>query len=150
MKTCKRCNKERPLTAFYKSLNKEARCKSCVSELRKEYYKLNPVKQQERARNYRKANPEKVRDTKLKQTYGVGNDYYEAKLKEQGGVCAGCNQHVKTVWRGQEVRMALDHNHATQAPRGILCIKCNRALGLLEDKIETFENLIKYLKKYQK
>jgi hypothetical protein len=110
----------------------------------KKEFKLKAVQK------YRNENPEKIRDIKLRQAYGVGIDYFNAKLKEQGGVCAGCKRDVKTIWRGKQVAMALDHNHETKQVRGVLCIKCNRALGLLEENEQSFLNLIDYINKYKK
>jgi hypothetical protein len=150
MNVCKRCDKIKSRDNFYKSLDKEARCKECVSEIRREKYSENKEVILSRVRKYRTENPEKIRDTKLRQAYGVGTEYFNAKLLEQGGVCAGCKRHVKTVWRGKEVNMPLDHNHTTKAPRGVLCNKCNRALGLLEENIQTLQNLADYINKYKK
>ncbi len=147
VKKCTRCERNKAITEFYK---KESRCKTCVNEIRREKYNENPEKFITRVKKFRKDNPEKIRDTKLKQAYGVGNTYYDAKLKEQGNVCAGCGRNVKTVWRDKEIKMALDHDHLTGKPRGVLCIKCNRAYGLLEENIQTMLNLIEYTKKYQK
>ena len=147
VKKCTRCKSACNAADFYK---KESRCKACVNDIRREKYAQNPDKYIARVTKCRNENPEKIRDTKLKQAYGVGSEYYEAKLKEQGGVCAGCGRNVKSVWRGREVKMALDHDHETLAPRGILCIKCDRAYGLLEENIQTMLNLIEYTKKYQK
>lgn len=113
MKNCKRCGKDKPVTDFYKDLSKERRCRQCVSELRKAEYAANSEKHRLRVKKYRDANPEKIRDTKLRQAYGVGIEYFDAKLKEQGGVCAGCSTHTKVIWRGREVNMPLDHNHDT-------------------------------------
>lgn len=150
MKECKRCNKIKELTEFYRRLDKEARCKECVSELRRQKYSEKKEAVLLAVKKYRSENPEKIRDTKLRQAYGVGTDYFEAKLLEQGGVCAGCRRNRKSVWRGKEVNMPLDHDHETKKPRGVLCIKCNRGLGLLEENIETLENLVRYINKYKK
>jgi Autographiviridae endonuclease VII len=150
MKKCNNCGKIKLLTNFYKALHKEARCKECVSKIRKESYKLNPEKALARVKKYRNENPEKIRDCKLRQAYGVGIKYFDAKLKEQDNSCGACKQNVKTKWRGKEVSMALDHDHKTGKARGVLCIKCNRALGLLEDNQETIMGLLEYIRKYQK
>lgn len=150
MKECKRCGRTKSLDSFYKRLDKEARCKECVSEIRKAAYPEMRDKRIAYTKKYRDENPEKIRDTKLRQAYGVGVEYFEAKLKEQGGVCAGCKENVKVIWRGKEVRMALDHHHATGAPRGVLCIRCNRGLGLLQENPEVMINLIEYINKYKK
>lgn len=54
-------------------------------------------------------------------------------LEAQGGVCAIC--------KGPETKpnakyLAVDHDHATGAVRGLLCNNCNRAIGLLGDDAE--------------
>lgn len=147
MKKCTRCGIDKETMDFYK---KESRCKPCVNEIRRLKYAENPGKYIAKVTKFRKENPEKIRDTKLKQAYGVGTKYFTAKLKEQGGGCAGCGRYRKVLWRGKEVEMALDHCHKTNTPRGVLCIKCNRAYGLLEENIETMQNLIEYTNKYKK
>ena len=147
MKKCTKCELSKDAMEFYK---KESRCKTCVNEIRRAKYNENPAKYIERVTKFRTENPEKIRDTKLKQAYGVGIEYFDAKLKEQGGVCAGCGRDVKSVWKNKVVKMALDHCHSTGAPRGVLCIKCNRALGLLEENVQTMLNLIDYTNKYKK
>ncbi len=150
MKECNSCDRVLRDSYFYEDRTKERRCKKCVSEARKKHYNENKEVIKARVKKYRDENPEKIRDTKLKQAYGVGTEYFDAKLKEQGGVCAGCGKNRKVLWRGKEVEMALDHNHATELPRGVLCIKCNRAYGLLEEDIQTMLNLIEYTNKYKK
>jgi hypothetical protein len=147
MKQCTKCASLKDKSEFYA---KESRCKPCVNDIRREKYSKNPKEIIDRVARYRANNPEKIRDTKLKQAYGVGTEYFNAKLKEQGGVCAGCGQNRKVKWRNKEVEMSLDHDHLTGTPRGVLCIKCNRGLGLLEENSNTFQNLINYVAKYKK
>lgn len=43
-------------------------------------------------------------------------------------------------------KMFLDHNHKTNKIRGMLCMKCNLAIGHFNDNIELLEKAIKYLK----
>lgn len=58
----------------------------------------------------------------IEKTYGVSGDDYAALLKLQGGRCAICRARPKSK------RLALDHNHKTGAPRGLLCSRCNHEL----------------------
>lgn len=150
MKLCKRCDQTKSIDNFYGNGSKETRCRKCVSAIRKAKYAENPQKVIDRVAKYRNENPEKIRDTKLKQAYGVGSEYFDLKLKEQNNVCDICKRNVKTVWRGKEVKMALDHAHSTKQPRGVLCIKCNRALGLLEENLNSVANMAEYINKYKK
>lgn len=147
---CKRCGIRQSRQNFYDKLHKEARCKKCVSEIRKAKYLENKEEVIARVKKYRDANPEKIRDYKLKQAYGVGIEYFDSKLAEQNGVCAICKCDRKVLWRGKAVRMALDHDHNSNEPRGILCLNCNRALGLLEEDPERMKNMIDYINKHKK
>jgi hypothetical protein len=42
--------------------------------------------------------------------------------------------------------LEFDHDHKTNEPRGFLCQKCNKGLGLLGDNLEGIERAIQYLK----
>lgn len=42
----------------------------------------------------------------------------------------------------------IDHCHKTGKVRGILCSKCNTALGLLDDSIDKIEQLKSYLGRF--
>jgi hypothetical protein len=46
--------------------------------------------------------------------------------------------------------LCVDHDHETKDVRGILCRRCNLALGQFRDNVELLENAVKYLKKYGK
>jgi hypothetical protein len=60
---------------------------------------------------------------------------------------------------GSTKNLQIDHNHRCclgrdkpscgTCVRGSLCGKCNKALGLIDDKIEILENMVKYLKNSQ-
>lgn len=59
---------------------------------------------------------------------------------------------VKTVPKecdicGGPTRIAYDHSHATGRFRGWLCMKCNTALGLVNDDIKLLQKMIEYLSK---
>ncbi len=150
-RTCRNCEITKDLEDFYhKNLHKEGRCKQCVSLLRKKAYKADPDKTIERVRKYRTGNPEKIRDTKLKQAHGVGLEWFNATLIKQNGTCAGCKRPEKTLWKGKIIALSVDHDHATGEPRGLLCMRCNRAFGLLEEDIDTMTNLIEYKWKFKK
>ena len=48
---------------------------------------------------------------------------------------------------GSKERLCIDHNHDTEKPRGLLCHKCNTALGLLGDDSQRMIKLIQYLER---
>lgn len=60
---------------------------------------------------------------------------------EQKGKCATCGRKVG--------RLELDHEHSDlQLCRGLLCLNCNRALGLIADSRETLQAMLDYLDKH--
>jgi hypothetical protein len=75
-------------------------------------------------------------------------EQYIEILEAQGFKCAICGKDAL-----EEV-LSVDHDHACcpsekscgQCIRGLICFKCNAALGFAEDKIEVLENMIKYLR----
>lgn len=66
-----------------------------------------------------------------------------ARTVEAGG-------HDGTCWlcgrREFRRRLARDHDHATGAFRGWLCMRCNVGLGLLGDTVERLEAAVEYLR----
>lgn len=71
---------------------------------------------------------------------------YEYALKIQNGKCAICGCILGT---SIETQGCADHDHLTGKPRGVLCMHCNTALGLLKDNIENLENAIRYIEEYK-
>lgn len=73
--------------------------------------------------------------------YGMTVDDYDRLLADQGGGCAICGGEAGGRWG----RFFVDHDHSTGAVRGLLCLRCNRAIGLLNDDPEVAERLARYL-----
>jgi hypothetical protein len=71
-------------------------------------------------------------------TCGITREQADELLREQGGKCAVCPATTD---------LHLDHDHANSKPRGFLCGKHNRALGLLQDSLLTILSLAEYLKR---
>lgn len=78
------------------------------------------------------------------------NDYLKMH-KEQNGVCKICNkpESSKQNSSGKLKELAMDHCHDKNVIRGLLCNRCNRALGLLRDDVSVLESAIKYLRSFQ-
>lgn len=73
--------------------------------------------------------------------YGITKAAYDQLLEQQNGVCAVCNEN-----RGNK-RLNVDHDHATDTIRGLLCHKCNLALGHMEDNPEWLRELADYVER---
>jgi len=152
-KKCTKCGFELPVDDFYKKTTKAgtativSRCKPCTLEDAKFKYDNDPTPLSEeelarsrayhasnkearnaRARSVRAADPDKERNRKLIQRFGITLDDYNQMHDAQGGLCKICANPEEL-----DRRLAVDHNHETGAVRGLLCFKCNVILGHIEN-----------------
>lgn len=68
-------------------------------------------------------------------------EQYAELFERQGGACAICGEKPKGG------RLAIDHIHGTTTVRGLLCSKCNTALGLFKDDPHRLASAIEYLRR---
>lgn len=90
--------------------------------------------------NQRYPDPEGDRRRNLWRLYKITPEEFDAKLEEQGGVCAICLGGPKDV-RGYHA----DHCHKTGRFRGVLCNHCNSAIALLGEDAARFLRALAYL-----
>lgn len=74
--------------------------------------------------------------------YGLTPVQYDELLLAQGGACALCRSTDPQHWSG---RFQVDHDHQTDAVRGLLCAPCNGGLGLLGDTPERLQAALDYI-----
>lgn len=91
----------------------------------------------ERAEEFHKRDREKA----LLKNYGITVDEYNRIFEEQGGVCATCGKPEKS----KHGYLCVDHDHKTGKVRGLLCHRCNAALGQVYDNVSILRKLIEYL-----
>ena len=121
----------------------------------------NKQYQRDWMRKWRRDNPEKVkianqhpnsvrarRKIQIRKRFGLEIEQYESLynilFSQQKGKCAICKKHQDELNKP----LFLDHNHLTNEFRGLLCHKCNLAIGLLNTDNQGTELLsesIKYL-----
>jgi hypothetical protein len=64
----------------------------------------------------------------------------QARIDSQGGKCANRSCGVSIdITTGHQ-----DHDHGTDKKRGVLCQKCNQALGMLQDDASVIDGLAEY------
>lgn len=78
--------------------------------------------------------------------YGLSLDDYDSMLKAQAGRCAICRRE-EIGGRGILRKLAVDHCHLTGCVRGLLCNRCNAALGMVRDDASVLRAMILYLEK---
>lgn len=89
---------------------------------------------------YYKQFPEKQKERWLKTTYGITFEDFSELLKKQNGRCAIC---------GDDGKLQVDHDHATEKVRALLCGHCNKLLGHAKDNQKVLEAAIEYLKHHE-
>jgi transcription initiation factor IIE alpha subunit len=99
--------------------------------------------QRAQGKRWRSRNPEAYRALRNKhraKVYGLTHGEVEAMLASQGGRCSICECRI-------DLSAAIDHDHDTGQVRGLLCPKCNTALGLLDDNPERMERAASYIRR---
>lgn len=146
LKQCVKCLNSKPFDEFQKNIGGKydlrGSCKSCDKPKRQTYYQNHKKDYKERTRKWAKNNREKRKDLKMKYRYRVSETEYSDLFKLQNGVCKICKEFKLPK---NKTRLVLDHCHTTGKVRGLLCDKCNKALGFFEDKINLLDEAIKYL-----
>lgn len=151
-KMCRKCGQERPLLEFYAHRctadGRANYCRACAKDYQREWRAKHP----ERVRRHnetKSADPVKrtrsalaARVWRLK-LYGLTPESYDALLAAQGGVCAICGRAGSEWDVGRSLHV--DHDHATNVVRGLLCHTCNVGLGSFADDIDWLARAITYL-----
>jgi hypothetical protein len=134
-KICPQCNETKMPEEFHKDPRSKTGltswCNSCRRLKTKDWVKNNPEKAKRSRRN-----------TTLKRVYGITLHDYEELLKTQWGVCAICKTNEPG---GQGKIFVVDHCHSTNKVRALLCVKCNCAIGLLNEDPLLFDAAKQYL-----
>jgi len=160
-KVCKRCGEEKALSEFgqVKSGPKAGHptllcsdCRGAAKKLRnKAAYAKNKDYLKAHLSRWREDNPDKVWEHRIAKSlgqYGLTLDSFHAKAEQQNFLCAVCHEEPKPRVRPGFDELSdffVDHDHETGAVRGLVCIRCNSALGMLRDDVELAMKAALYL-----
>lgn len=103
----------------------------------------NPEESRLRSKSWRDRNKPLVAAMKRKATYKLDEGEYQELLKSCSGCCFICAE-IPSGKRHHGV-LHVDHDHQTGAVRGLLCARCNAALGLLRDNASLCRQAADYL-----
>src|SRR5262249_22581529 len=112
----------------------------------------NPAKYREANRRWYMAHPDDRHKITLKK-YNLTPEEYASLLAAQNGLCAICSKPeiAKEYRTGKVKRLTVDHCHKSGAVRGLLCVRCNVGLGLIESLgPDGLERIAAYLGKYER
>lgn len=103
-----------------------------------------------RTREWNLDNRENSRYRKVEKLYGLSKGEYKALMDERNGLCGICGQPEIQIDKrtGELRRLAVDHDHKTDKVRGLLCARCNMAIGLFRDDVEVMRLAIAYLESW--
>jgi hypothetical protein len=129
LKSCRDCREAKPLEAF--PLQKGGRhgrhplCKLCRAAQERRRY----ARDRDRILELERTDPRKIelrRWSQRRRRSGLGRDDYAVLVWAQSGRCPVC-----LAWHGTDLRV--DHDHTTGRVRGLLCDRCNMAIGHIGD-----------------
>jgi ribosomal protein S27AE len=138
-KTCPKCGQVKPVVEFYQistidPYGKPGKrcanaCKPCAR-----------AATQQHRRNYTDEQRRRMKSRTLMRQYGITLDEYDALAAAQGGACQIC--------RRTNEPLVIDHCHGTNRFRGLICGRCNGALGMVQDSEEIAMGLLDYIRTY--
>lgn len=127
-KTCPACNMIKPLQSFHRNSQRASMrssyCKECTKTMA--------------ATTHRKT----IARSKRIEAYNITVEEHELLKQQQENCCKICGVSADQV---RYKTLVIDHNHVTGAVRGLLCPKCNAAIGLLKDDPKIVLLAAKYL-----
>jgi hypothetical protein len=163
VKTCTKCRQEKSIDEFRKGRAYKdgirSMCKLCEAAQLQRWRSKNPdkVKAQEKRHNDRRKaqakgyyDPSKKglmtmqrRNAHLLRKYGISLDDYLKMREAQDGKCAICEELPKPT--GNKLELVVDHCHRSGKVRALLCDRCNRALGVVNDDADLLLKLRVYV-----
>lgn len=82
------------------------------------------------------------------QKFGLSMLQYESLLDSQQRKCGICGLENQNHSHGESRSpLVFDHCHKTGRFRGLICTRCNRAMGMLRDDAEIVEKALNYLRR---
>lgn len=143
MRTCSHCHKAKPHPEFYRDKSKKdglsSRCKKCQRRQAREWADKNPEARQRIMHDWKLRTNLSVHNRKIwiKRAYDKTPEDIELLFVNQNGRCAICQRKLGEYH--------IDHDHATEKVRGLLCRGCNLGCGFFKDSPKRLTAAIHYL-----
>lgn len=145
-KRCTDCKETKPREDFHRNVGAKDGlhnyCKPCKGRRQAAWRRENPDIAERQAGHSRRHRLSK---------YGLTEGQYDNLLEMQMGGCAICGRC------GESERLAVDHDHSCcpgqrscgKCVRGLLCVRCNVALGSFLDDPQILRAAVRYLDLYE-
>ena len=150
MKKCGICNIEKSIGDFYPDRKSKDGlnhyCKPCVN-----LYNKNRRTQRHKDPVIRQIDLDKKSENHYKRRHGMTREQRDSFIASQGSKCGVCKT-LDPENRGWQI----DHDHSCcpkeysceSCRRGILCVRCNTAIGLFGDNLESIKSALVYLESF--
>ena len=112
-----------------------------IKQKRRQSYLENREQELNENAEYYRKNKLKLYLAKIPTQYKITIDKYYEMWDNQKGKCFICEEPPS-----EKQNLCIDHDHLTGKVRGLLCTKCNKALGLFKDNKELLSKALNYLK----
>ena len=148
---CTRCYERKPTEDFpppATGKNISSWCRSCRADNSSEYYRNHRDEIRRRISERRRTRPLTALDNRRhssKYRYGLTPEIIDKMILDSAG-CQICGRAFGCGMSGP----AVDHDHDTGKVRGILCKRCNAAIGALGDSVEGLGLAIEYLRNFRR
>ena len=144
-KTCTKCKETRPIDDFHNDRTgkngKRSQCRFCVLAANKDWQARNPEHAKECwKRSSNKRYSKDVRQKRRLKSYNLSESQYTLLVSFSAGKCNICERELGT-------KEHIDHCHDSGKVRGLLCVKCNTAIGLLNDDAALMRRAIEYIER---
>jgi hypothetical protein len=123
-----------------------ARNKDYYNTRKQDWRQKNKPHCHELEKKQREAHPEKVRERWFRSEHGISSVQFERMKNVQDNRCGICQSLIDSNSEPHDnIHPQVDHSHATNQIRGILCRPCNTALGYFKDNTNSLQRAISYL-----
>lgn len=140
MKVCVKCGEPKDYSEFSpngvtrKGTQKyRSQCRKCDNARQLKYRKNYP--------NTSRYSKDRLKSYQVKAAFGITYEEWVKLMESRGWACEICGRETESSGR----TLAIDHDHSTGDIRGVLCQRCNCAIGLLSENDETLRSAIDYL-----
>ena len=131
---------------------RNARCKDCLNQYRRNSRDKEHVNARQRA-YYHRIGFKHRRKYSVKSRYKLTEEEYFTLINEHDNRCGICGKHQSELPKV----LSVDHDHSCcpgafscgDCVRGLLCSGCNLSLGGFNDDINMLQLAIEYLQKYK-
>lgn len=145
-RNCYRCGQKKPVGDFASPWH--SYCWDCQRAYNRD--RVPSAESRERRRQWKRENEPYDRASRVRYLYGISPEKYASLLDAQSGGCAIC-QETEPGGRWNTWHVDHDHSHCPgrraceSCVRGILCNRCNLALGYFRDAPTLIAAALRYV-----